>query len=276
MILLFLTALPAFAETPPPDAAEYLSFFQRICPEGKILKKGGVPIGCECCPKTAVSAGECGQEYEIVASVRGSFTSPAANEAVVTMLGCLPHSLHFGANYVLRFENGVWKPARYNQGLLAEKCEKWKLSDGRDALLCRASDGHQGYFEHFIYLMRFDPSGGAAVQRVFQTDDSVNWCSGVDDDIKKVIQSEIRNVEYPDLDGDGSRDLRIRVSLGSIIPTKAQLDACQSANPGADLQRIFGIKPRTYTLEFLFRDDQFTPTEATRTLLHRFPKPRQP
>jgi hypothetical protein len=249
--------------------AQIVAGLKAICPNGKIaLSKSGDPAGCQQCPPGTSFPDDA---WTLQSATLGYFTSDVVDDLVLSGHGCEPHVYSYGGSYLLRSSSGAWKLARYNQGIIANHCNKVRARDGRDLLLCTGRDAHQGEQEAFVYLLRFDATTEAKFEMIFEAVDTTGACPVVAVGARgEVQQASLDRVAYPDLNGDGRADLVIDVSFGKKEITTYNQDACYKAvssdRPGA-AQAFFNVPIRHYRLEFLFDGTKFAPTPPTRDAL---------
>jgi len=133
----------------PAELVPLLADVCQIVPQAGAA--GGVKAasGCACCaPFDACGPGTAAEPTDWVyapkLAVTGAFTRAGAAQLALPMEGCEPHAENYGGMVVLERHGQRYELARYVSGLNAQQCWPVRRDDGRDLLLCRTADSHQG------------------------------------------------------------------------------------------------------------------------------------
>lgn len=98
--------------------------------------------------------------FDLETIVYGSFSAPHVQQAVATFEGCVSHANapNFRSSIVLEKGDSVWRvaPYGYHQGIDASQCQLYELLNGREILVCRASEGHPDVSFESVYRWDFN------------------------------------------------------------------------------------------------------------------------
>jgi tetratricopeptide (TPR) repeat protein len=92
------------------------------------------------------------ESMDIKQIIKGNFIHK--DEAIVTLIGCEPHSDDWGGYLLLKRDGRRFEVVKYNTPYLGE-CQRVKFKR-KDALLCKSEYSNQGYFVDSIFLNYFD------------------------------------------------------------------------------------------------------------------------
>lgn len=118
----------------------------------------GQQVTCKVCPEGSDFAGEgTASGWKDDGVLTGSFTAPGQDEALMHASGCESHANGEGGDFLFRRTRGSWNLVRYAQTAPAGRdCIKALWAEGRDAVICRVTDMHQGNASDAVQLMTFD------------------------------------------------------------------------------------------------------------------------
>lgn len=170
---LLLTSATAWAQLIPSDAAkvspeETQQFLEMICPGA---------TGCSACPEETGFAGSPG--WQLRSITFGHFLAAASEDALVGGSGCESHANGYSGVYLFTRDRSRWLKVWYNPSQNLDDCKKLTGSDGRDRLVCAASDMHFGVADSFLYLVDpgLDPDRQPDTWDVFfAVNDSLGGC----------------------------------------------------------------------------------------------------
>ena len=264
------------------NPAEIGDALAEICPRNNIIwKEDGTASGCSICPAGTTFQDERGQGFELRLrrATLGHFTSPQAENIILSVVGCEPHSTNFGGSFVFVLESGRPRFLAYNQALITEPCHKLNFPNGRNFLVCRMEWGGQGMQWSYIYSVAFERDGKSEITPIFTTEDTVGTCGeGAEGTPTGPVQrSSIENIRFPDLNGDGNADISITATLGRKLLTAAEQTTCLRAQGKSDVGKgPLRVPARKYEIKFLFDGNHFKVAHDSRTTIKLFPDPRPP
>jgi hypothetical protein len=209
------------AEISPEDARP---FVDAICPEN------AVAMGCSVCPKETGFAGN--PAWNVRTITFGHFLSADSQDALVSGSGCEDHADGMRGAYLFTKDRSTWWKLWYSPGQNADDCKKVADSDGRDLLVCLASDMHHGVGDSFLYLLDAsqDPSTreNDTLDVFFGLDDSLGSCVKLPDG--DTVKGEIESVSFAP--ASTPRPLRITVNarLGKAVIPDEVLSICDQSN----------------------------------------------
>jgi|SoiMethySBSTD1v2_1073268.scaffolds.fasta_scaffold424105_2 hypothetical protein len=212
-----------------------LKFLSPLCETAVVPSERNpkqVEVGCSCCPPFdgcgPVSGGQprgnADGAFPAVTRTAGSFTKPGVQELAVTFDGCEPHAGNYGGTMLYRKQQDAWVVASYTSGMHPQRCQPYRLREGRDVLICEWSDAHQGTGSQNVFVYDF-----AAPDRECWTDlagfvDDSFLCEG--EPGKPLTWSTLDRVRIQDVDRDGILDLRIEGRERSGLPSRRFQDVC--------------------------------------------------
>lgn len=91
------------------------------------------------------------QQFHPQGVIFGHFLEPDPDAAVVSGWSFEGHPDHWGGTLLLKRDRGTWKAVWYKSGLITSFCEKARLPDGRELLLCEFEDAGMGQRYHVLY-----------------------------------------------------------------------------------------------------------------------------
>jgi hypothetical protein len=157
-----------------------------------------------------------------------------------------------GSFLVTRRKGGDWQLVHYAMTLLTRECREIRMSDRRDALVCKNGDGHQGLGETW-YEMVTAERGKLDSQEIFRLKDSISSCfSPAIEQVADEFDSWAT--------GKGQGELRVPVRSGTKALSEEDLRRCRLG----ELERV----PTTrYRLVFRFDGRSWQPVRETAAAL---------
>jgi hypothetical protein len=246
------------SDAAPVSPAETHRFLEAIC------AGNATATGCSVCPdETAFK--DTAENWKLRTITFGHFLTPRSEDAFVAGFGCEPHSALMSGAYLFTKEGSGWRKVRYTAGQNADDCKKLTGSDGRDRLVCEASDMHQGVADWFLYLM--DAGRGREAAYFFDVNDTLGSCTKLPDG--DATSGEIESVSFVPASAPQTVRIVVTARLGkAAIPDKL-LENCAYHQGGLRL----GTVRRQYG--FLFDGENVVPspgnpsTEYTRAVAPR-------
>jgi hypothetical protein len=240
-------AIPSDAAKVPPAQAQ--GFLEMICPGHASA------TGCSVCPAGTPFSGA--PSWDLQAIIFGHFLKPASEDALVSGMGCEPHTNGFNGAYLFTREGSSWRKVWYAAAENASDCKKLTGSDGRDLLVCEGADMHQGVGDWFLYLLDAgqDPSQRKddTLDIFFGLDDSLGGCTQLPDGT--VVSGAIESVSFSPAKASHAMRITVTARLGkAAIPAKIMSD-CDQSN-GKILPTIATVRRR---YEFLFNGRKVVP-----------------
>lgn len=231
-------------------------------------KQGRQEVGCKVCPAGSGLRDVPGQSLEAVTF--GHFTSASSDDALLSVMGCEPHSLYFGGSFLLTKQDGQWRRVGYYPRLITEQCHALATESGRQIMVCAHYFGAQGLGERFIYALDFKQPGKPLVATLLSAVNGMYTC-GQEEGNKPVQQSVVESVEYTDLDGDGLADVSIVARTGRVQRSEAEFQACVDWSSG---KRRMNSRMRTpkYRIDYLLKGDRLVLAPDSRAAMARFGK----
>ncbi len=238
---------------------------ETVCPAQ--VKKGDEIYCGAYCPWFTVDGkyGNAG-EWSITRVTRGHFLSPASDDAVLSTMGCEPHSENFGGTILLTRKADRWNMLWYKRGVQTSKCHKVELRNAREILVCIGEYGGQGNIWTAIYLEDFlnpIPSLMAGEARLFQTYDNTATCGYDSENETKPVpltHAFIEEVKF------GASTLSITFEFGKTPMTLEKVKAClDSQRPDEpNTAAMFLPSVRKYHVDFHLdgHDYKLTPSSA--------------
>jgi hypothetical protein len=271
--------------TPELDAR--LAFANAVCdPAVQRDAAGQARVGCAKCVDATLVAGaprapvafDPATFYPLHTLVRGSFTRARADEVAASLDGCEPHSSNFGGTVFAEANGASWAHARYVSAVNPSECIPYRRADGRDILVCRALDAHQGHGTDSVFAFDLARVVDDDVEKgwlpvVSMSDDAFAGCTFGGASNEPVSSGAVESFTLHDEDGDGKLELVVVVSQRRGKPTAAYRALCDKALAGAEgmdaeVRAALGQAHR-YRLVFGYDGAAFVPTAATRGLLRK-------
>lgn len=230
----------------PSDAAklslaETQVFLEKIC-RGK-----AEAAGCSACPGQTGFANSA-EGWQLRAIFFGHFLNRASDDAFVSGFGCEDHATGLGGAFLFTREAGSWRIARYRGGYAVDDCRKLRAIDGRDVLVCKGEDMHQGLHDTFLYLL--DPGREPAhpengLDIFFGVDDTAPNCVAMEDGA--VWAGRIESVSFEAAGQPQEVRIIVIARVGKAMVPKKVLDACMVSG---DRAPVVATVQRRY--EFVF------------------------
>jgi hypothetical protein len=214
--------IPSDAANISPEDAR--PFVDAICPENAVAK------GCSVCP------GETGFAGNLAWNVRtitfGHFLGANSQDALVSGSGCEGHVDGMRGAYLFTKDRSSWWKLWYSPGENTDDCKKLTASDGRDLLVCQASDMHHGVADSFLYLLDAgqDPSTreNDTADIFFALDNSLGSCVKLPDG--STVKGEIESVSFAPASTPHPPRITVTARLGKAVIPDEVLSACDQSN----------------------------------------------
>lgn len=250
----------AFAQTEDKD------LIQTVCP-GHVEKGGKVDSGKICPSSSGLDMGQHIFDWSLVRITRGYFLSSASDDAVVSTVGCEPHSENGGGSILLTHRGEKWEMQWYKPGVDTSRCHKVQLTSGREILVCLGASGAQGNIATELYeedLLRPRGSLMAGESDIFAVVDNTLAC-GFYDETSILKHALLEKIDFAKAPG-GHEAMSVTFSMGPRKMTPEATDACNARLP----RRSLFIPPmRRYTINFVFDGHNFEPTSSSAALEKR-------
>ncbi len=237
--------------------------------------KHGPESGCRLCPKGSDFAQE-GPDFggvSIEAVTFGHLIAPDSEDALLSSMGCESHSNHFGGTFLLTRRGQVWKLLGYKSSIITEQCHKLTLGNGREGLVCAWYFGAQGLMDRLVYAVDYGSPRNPRVTNLLSVENGLRTC-GQDGENGNppVEQSDITNVVFSDLNGDGLTDVSIFARTGKIQRTEAQFEACQNWIRGKPWKNPPPVRTPAWRVDYLMTRFGLVPgPHSAATLKKHFP-----
>jgi hypothetical protein len=227
--------------------SEARGFLEAICPGHATDKR------CSVCPEEMPPSA---QTWDLRTITFGHFLAAGSEDALVAGLGCEPHASLMSGAYLFTKEGSSWRKVWYSSGQNADDCKKLAGADGRDRLICEASDMHQGFADQFLYLTDAgrDPRkpGYDPLAMFFDVTDSIRSCAASPEG--NALSGEIASVSFVPAPAPPGVRIVVTARLGQAgIPSKI-MEKCQPGGKGAPI-----IATVTRRYEFLFDGSKVVP-----------------
>jgi hypothetical protein len=216
------------------------------------------------------------------------------DEALLTTTGaCEGHVSHFSGSFLLSKQGTRLHRVWYRPGYFATDCKKLRAKDGRDVLICQASDAHQGVAGEFLYLIdvvRNDPITPGKM--FFNLTDTLNTCTKMPNtDFQYVTggftyAGYIENVAFSPAGANGSVDIVVHARAGKAKLPDDVLDKCTLNSNGIDENYKPVIVTRPLTFRFTYDGRTIAPApdnpaagteeDIVPTTSYYVPQPGQP
>lgn len=257
------TIFPSDAQDPKVSGGAEL--LETVCPGDVFVGKS---ITCRgVCPNDTSFQGE----RSLEAVTRGHFLSTTSDDAVLSMLGCEPHSEKFGGTILLTRNAGRWKMLWYKAGVETSECHKVSLPTGREILVCMGRYGAQGNESTELYVEDLlSPIGSlmAGTGGFFQVLDTTLTCGWNEDDQSKPYPLKRGYIERVSFGSDaaGRATVSVTSQTGTRKMSPDDVQACQVETNPLNPHPHFSIAPRTSTshMDFVFNGHDFVPLRPAR------------
>ncbi len=157
-----------------------LALFSVVCAGQNLIPSDAAP---DSPPETQLfresicrSAADCSVGKPLRSITFGHFFVPRSEDVLVSGWGCESHADGNSGAYLFTKDRSSWLNRSYTPRMDASDCKKLTSLDGRDLLVCAASDVHFGVPDSFLYLFvpGLDPN---------QQPDTLNIFFAVDDSL---------------------------------------------------------------------------------------------
>ena len=229
-------------------------FLEMICP-GHVSG-----AGCAVCPVETAFKGKTTETWELRTITFGHFMAPTSEDALVSGFGCEPHVALFSGAFLFTKKGTSWRKVRYSPGENADDCKKLTGSDGRDLLICEASDGHFDGPDWFLYLMdaghpRWETLRDSfGREYFFDVTDTLATCAKLPDG--DVLSGNIESVSFMPAPARHAVRILVTARLGkAAIPDKL-MEICPV------LQGALRIATVRRRYEFLFDGQRVAPAPS--------------
>lgn len=245
----------------PAVEAGGAELLQAVCP-GHV--QVGKEIGCGTnCPSVAGL-----KEFTpwwLATLTRGHFLSPASDDAVLSMVGCEPHSENFGGTILLTRGVQGWAMGWYKAGVETSQCHKVALRDQREILVCIGSSNTPGINMAELYvedLLRPAATLMAEDEAPFfvARHDVITCGENFEDETRPspLTRAFVEKVEFaPAASGGAASSVSVTASFGRRSIDPGMVQVCVRS-PGAFLPPV-----KSYHLDFVFDGHTFQPTAAS-------------
>jgi hypothetical protein len=171
-------------------------------------------------------------------TLSGSFSRAGEPQLLLGMDGCESHAENYGGLLLLRRRGDSFELAHYYSGLNPSDCRAFRRDDGRDLLVCRDYDVHQGFAREGLSQWQLpdgelDVSAGEVLLDLEDNSQSACW-SELND---KISSRQIRKREY--LQGASRMELVVEVELREGQVSAEYLKRCEEAESAS----VAGAKP---------------------------------
>lgn len=199
--------------------------------------------------------------WELRNSLSGHFTSAQDNNLIVGGFYCDSHANNFGGSFIFSLKTGKPRLLKYDNGLIADTCSKFRYSDGREFLICRGGWSGQGMNDSTLFLAQFDATGKNADTVIFSTSDATATCGN--DAKMKVQSSGIKAITFVTGESKELYGITIFATFGQA--TCAEVNVKRA--PGKEMPSV-----KMYQLFFTFDGNRFTITPGSEAALKVFPQ----
>jgi hypothetical protein len=247
------------AQISPADARP---FVDAICPEN------GVAKGCSVCPKETGFAGDPGWNVRTITF--GHFLAANSQDALVGGSGCEGHADGMRGAYLFTKDRSYWWKLWYSPRENADDCKKIAAADGRDVLICQASDMHQGVADSFLYLLDpgLDPTQQPDTMDIFfGVDDSLGSCVKLPDG--STVKGEVESVSFSPASPPSATRITVTARLGKAIIPDRVLSICDQSNN----TRPPAIATVSRRYQFLFNGKRIVPQRTNPPTAYGFAMP---
>ena len=231
-----------------------------FCPKREILRgKDGKISGCAKCPTgTDMFGTGVRTEWELRSGTMwGHFTSPTAENLVVTGYGCDSHAHNFGGSYVFSRRAGRLRLLKYDPALFMDQCHAFAYPDGRDFLVCKGGWFGMGQGSEFVFVASFDAAGADKDTTLITMTDTTGTCGSSPAQI--VHSSDISDLKFSTKEN------------GELTGFTTTLGTIRCSDVG-DPKKVKSPPPslKNYEIEFTFDGKLFHATPEARKALALF------
>ncbi len=171
----------------------------------------------------------------------GHFTSPSAENLIVSGFGCDSHADNFGGSYVFTHKAGRLRLLKYDPAVFVADCHAFPYPDGRDFLVCKRGWYGQGEGAGDIVITSFDATGDDRSTKLIAVKDTTGTCAGDSSDV--VQSSDIVDMKFSTSDNGELTGMTVTATLGNI--------KC-SQRPDPKKGRPAPTSLKTYEIEYTF------------------------
>lgn len=227
--------------------------------------------GCSACPPGSADPGPGEVSLQVVTF--GHFISATSEDALLSMLGCEPHSHYSGGSFLLTKRAGKWTRVGYHSRLITEQCHKLGARSGREMLVCSHYFGAQGAISRFLYLLDFGVPKKPRVTPLLTVWNEMRACGQAGEEGNNPVrQSVIDSVRFPDLNGDGVEDVSIVARTGAVQRSDADYKACQSWSNRSGAWTPPAVRTPAYRIDYVLRGKRLILTRRSVSAMKHFPK----
>jgi hypothetical protein len=161
-------------------------------------------------------------------TLSGSFSRASTEQRLLAMDGCEPHAANYGGLVLLTRQGEAFVLERYYSGLNPNECRAFRRSDGRDTLVCRHQDAHQGFAREMLAQWtlpdgELDLEAGQVLLDLEDNSLSACWSELHD----KIASRQIRRLEYVQVAGATELVVEVERREGEVTPE--YLQRCEEA-----------------------------------------------
>jgi hypothetical protein len=211
----------------PPDAATDSP------PETQLFRETICLGAAECtvCPADTGFAGKA--SWNLRSITFGHFLGAKSEDALVGGWGCEDHADGLSGAYLFTKDQSSWLKVWYSPRMNVSDCKKLTSLDGRDLLVCAASDMHFGVGDWFLYLVDpgLDPRQQPDTWDIFfAVDDSLGGCVKYPGDAYET--GIIESVSFVPLPTPPSVRIDVSARVGkAVIPDKIMATCVEGPKP---------------------------------------------
>ncbi|MFZ0820944.1 MAG: hypothetical protein WAM91_12805 [Candidatus Acidiferrales bacterium] len=231
-----------------------------FCPKREILRgKDGKISGCSRCPTgTDMYGTGVRTQWELRSGTMwGHFTSPSAENLIVSGYGCDSHAHNFGGSYMFTRRAGKLRLLKYDPALFVSDCHAFPYPDGRDFLVCKGGWFGMGEGSGFVFHVAFGATGEDRDTTLFNVKDTTGTCGSSRAQV--VHSSDISNLKFS-IKEDGE--------LAGFTATLATTQCGQIAD--SQKSKTTAAPLKTYEIEYKFDGKLFHVTPGSRAALALF------
>lgn len=246
LLFLFIRLCPGQgirAEAHPPAEAEARELLAGVC-SGEVeigQKPAGLVASCKTCPAFTANKGGEGP-FTLRSVTYGSFSAPLSRDALLDFNGCDGPRLTGGSAVVNRTAAG-WRVVRYEPMAHSSECQKYRLKEQRDILICQGGWTGQGADLTTLYTLDMAATEGERFRALLGVSDNAGACP----EVWKVVR--IEKMALRDLNYDAMPDLLVFVSAGKKALSEAERKKC--------LEGVAPPESQVHRVDFLFNGKEF-------------------